>query len=189
MNKILVLWPLINNERNKMKLDTLEWTCSYLKMSKRIEISTHFSGLLNEIVLIIWMYLTHVEAMRSFGSLKCQRYLRLLEDYCYKSIDFYTVTFSTFQLCCTVMLDQYRLNVQIFKIGHRDCYSQLRIFSQHCLCKWIRLKSKKKKEYNLFSFVITCWGISTIKNSCITQCSWFWCSWSSTLYVVYWIYW
>jgi hypothetical protein len=104
-------------------------------MSNRNEMISHFTDLPNEIVLIIWMYLTHVEAMRSFGSLKCQRYHRLLEDYCYKSIDFYTVTFSTFQLCCTVMLDQYRLNVQSFKIGHRDSYSQLRIFSQHCLCK------------------------------------------------------
>jgi hypothetical protein len=62
--------------------------------------------------------------MRSFGSMKCQRYIRLLEDYCYKSIDFYTARFSTFQLCCTVMLEQFRLNVQIFKIGHRHYYSQ-----------------------------------------------------------------
>ena len=105
------------------------------KMSNRIEASTHFTDLPNEIVLIIWKYLTHVETMRSFSSIGCQRYIRLLEDYCYKSIDFYTTTFSTFQLCCTVMLDKFRFNVKIFKIGHRDSYSQLRIFSQYCLCK------------------------------------------------------
>ena len=105
------------------------------KMSNRIEIPTHFTDLPNEIVLIIWKHLTYVEAMRSFGSIRCQRYIRLLEDYCYKSIDFYATTFSTFQLCCTIMLHQYRLNVQIFKIGHQDSYSQLRIFSRYCLCK------------------------------------------------------
>ena len=103
------------------------------KMSNRIEIYTHFTDLPNEIVLIIWKYLTHVEAMRSFSSIRCQRYIRLLEDYCYKSIDFYTTTFSTFQLCCTCMLDQFRFNVKIFKIGHRDSYSQLRLFSRYCL--------------------------------------------------------
>jgi len=54
------------------------------KMSNRIEIYTHFTDLPNEIVLIIWKYLTHVEAMRSFSSIRCQRYIRLLEDYCYK---------------------------------------------------------------------------------------------------------
>ncbi len=102
-------------------------------MSNIREISTHFIDLPNEIVLIIWNYLTHVEAMRSFGSIRCQRYIRLLEDYCSKSIDFYTTTFSTFQLCCTIILDQYRFNVKIFKIGHRDSYSQLRIFSRYCL--------------------------------------------------------
>jgi len=101
--------------------------------------NTHFTSLPNEIVLIIWMYLTHVETIKSFGSIKCQRYNRLLETYCYKSIDFYTTTFSTFQLCCTQMLDQFRLNVQILKLGHRDCFSQLRIFSQYCLSKWIKL--------------------------------------------------
>jgi hypothetical protein len=104
-------------------------------MHNRILIPTHFTDLPNEIVLIIWMYLTHIEAIRSFGSMKSQRYIRLLEDYCHKSIDFYTTTYSTFILCCTQMLDQFRLNVQIFKVGHRDCYSQLRIFSQYCLCK------------------------------------------------------
>ncbi|UJR38788.1 hypothetical protein I4U23_031453 [Adineta vaga] len=104
-----------------------------LKMSNQIEISTHFIDLPNEIVLIIWKYLTYVEAMRSFGSMKYRRYNRLLEDYCYTSIDFYTTIFSTFQLCCTQILDQYRFHVKIFKIGHRDSYYQLRIFSQYCL--------------------------------------------------------
>jgi len=116
-----------------MKFDTLEWTCSYLKMSDTMEISTHFTDLPNEIVLIIWKYLTHVEAMRSFGSIPCQRYIRLLEYYCYKFIDFYTTTFSTFQFCCTIILDQFWFNVKVFKIGHRDSYSQLRLFSQYCL--------------------------------------------------------
>ena len=96
-------------------------------------IPTSFTSLSNEIVLIIWMYLTHVEAIRTFGSMKCQRYNRLLEAYCYKSIDFYMATFSTFQHCCINMLDKFRWSVQILKLGHRDYYSQLRIFSQYCL--------------------------------------------------------
>lgn len=111
-------------------------------MSNKKGMPTHFNDLPNEIVLIIWMYLTHVEAIRSFSSMKCQRYIQLLEDYCYKSIDFYTTTFSTFRLCCTVMLDQFRLNVQTFKVGHQNYYSQLRMFSQYCLCK--RIRSVKK---------------------------------------------
>ncbi|CAF4151252.1 unnamed protein product, partial [Adineta steineri] len=102
-------------------------------MSNAIRVPTHFTALPNEIVLIIFMYLTYAETIKSFGSLKCQRYKRLLQTYCYKSIDFYTTTFSTFQLCCTQMLNQFRLNVQILKLGHRDCYSQLRIFSRYCL--------------------------------------------------------
>ncbi|CAF0889628.1 unnamed protein product [Adineta steineri] len=102
-------------------------------MSNAILVPTHFTALPNEIALIIFMHLTHAETIKSFGSLKCQRYKRLLQTYCYKSIDFYTTTFSTFQLCCTQMLNQFRLNVQILKLGHRDCYSQLRIFSRYCL--------------------------------------------------------
>ena len=103
------------------------------KMSNRIEICTHFTDLPNEIFLVIWKYLTHVEAMRSFGSIRCQRYIRLLEDYYYKSIDFYTTTFSTFQLCCTLMLEQFRFHVKILKIAHQNSYSQLRLFSRFCL--------------------------------------------------------
>ena len=87
-------------------------------MSNRIEVPTHLTDLPNEIVLIIWKHLTYVEAMRSFGSIRCQRYIRLLEDYCYKSIDFYTTTFSTFQLCCTIMLDQYT----VLAISGADLY-------------------------------------------------------------------
>ncbi len=75
-------------------------------------LTTNFTDLPNEIVLIIWMYLTHVEAIRSFGSMKCERYNRLLQTYCYKSIDFYTTTFSTFQLCCTQMLHRFRFYVK-----------------------------------------------------------------------------
>ena len=104
-------------------------------MHNTILIPTHFTILPNEIVLTIWMYLTHIEAIRSFGSMKSQRYIRLLEAYSHKSIDFYTTKLSTFHLCCTEMLDQFRLNVQILKLGHRDCYSQLRIFSKYCLSK------------------------------------------------------
>ena len=105
------------------------------KMSDRMKTPTHFTDLPNEIVLIIWKYLTHVEAMRSFGSMQNRRYIRLLEDYCYKFIDFYTTTFSTFHLCCTHLFDQFRLHVTSFKIGHRDSYSQLRLFSKYCLCE------------------------------------------------------
>ncbi len=71
-------------------------------MHNTILIPTHFTTLPNEIVLIIWIYLTHVETIKSFGSVKCERYSRLLQTYCYKSIDFYTTTFSTFQLCCII---------------------------------------------------------------------------------------
>lgn len=100
-----------------------------------MSIPAHFTTLPNEIVLIIWMYLTHAEAIRIFSSIKCQRYQRLLKTYCYKSIDFYTTTFSTLQYCCTNMLGKFRLSVEILKLGHRDCYSQLRFFSQACLGK------------------------------------------------------
>ena len=102
---------------------------------------THFTCVPNEIVLIIWMYLTNAETIQSFSGIKCERYRRLLETYCYKSIDFYMTILTTFQLCCTSLLDTYRLNVQTLKLGHRDSYSQLRLFSQHCLSKY-RLKEK-----------------------------------------------
>ena len=45
-------------------------------------IPAHFTTLPNEIVLLIWMYLTQVEAIKNFGRLKSQRYRRLLEVYC-----------------------------------------------------------------------------------------------------------
>ncbi|UJR12257.1 hypothetical protein I4U23_016434 [Adineta vaga] len=67
-------------------------------------ITTHFTSLPNEIVLIIWKYLTHPEAIKSFGSMKCGRYIYLLEKYCYTSIDFHTTSLSTFRLCCTFSL-------------------------------------------------------------------------------------
>ena len=94
---------------------------------------TRFTSLPNEIVLIIWMHLSHAEAMRSFGTLKCQRYTRLLRAYCYSCIDFHATTLSTFQLCCTYMLDEFRTSVRTLKLGHRDSYSQLRLFSHYCL--------------------------------------------------------
>ena len=133
MHKAVVHWPLSNSEKKDELGHTRMNTRTIEKMSNRVEIPTHFTDLPNEIVLIIWKYLTHVEAMRSFDSIGCERYIRLLEDYCYKSIDFYTTTFATFQLCCTAILDKFRFNVKIFKIGHRDSYSQLRLFSQYCL--------------------------------------------------------
>jgi hypothetical protein len=110
----------------------------WLTMHNICLLPTHFTCLPNEVVLIIWMYLTNAETVKSFGGIKCQRYRRLLETYCYKSIDFYMTTLTTFQLCCTRLLDIYRLNVQILKLGHRDSYSQLRLFSQHCLSKLIK---------------------------------------------------
>jgi len=154
MNNVLFLCPLLC-DRKENKFDTLEWPCSYIyiyiplgysyiillsielpltyTMHNICLIPTHFTSLPNEIVLIFWKYLTNVEAIKSFGSMKCQRYSRLLEAYCYKSIDFYATTLSTFRLCCTSILNKFRLNVQILKLGHRDSYSQLRIFSQYCL--------------------------------------------------------
>ena len=94
---------------------------------------TRFTDLPNEIVLIIWMHLTHAETIRSFSLIKSQRYHQLLQSYCYKTIDFYTTTLSTFQLCCTRLLDQFRLRVHILKLGHRDSFSQIRLFSHYCL--------------------------------------------------------
>ena len=98
-------------------------------------IPTHFTALPNEIVLVIWKYLTHPEAIRSFGSMKCQRYKHLLEAYCHKIIDFSDTTWSTFQLCFTALLEQFRWKVQVLKLGHQHSYSQLRIFSQYYISK------------------------------------------------------
>jgi hypothetical protein len=89
-----------------------------------------FNCLPNEVILIIWTYLGHVEAIRIFESMKCRRYIRLLEEYCYKSINFRETSLSTFQLYCSYLFDTIRLHVQILKLGHRSSYSQLRLFTQ-----------------------------------------------------------
>jgi hypothetical protein len=95
-----------------------------------LSIPSCFNCLPNELVLLIWMYLGHVEAIRIFESIKCQRYISLLEKYCYKSINFRETSLSTFQLYCSHLFNKIRLNVQTLKIGHRFSYSQLRIFTQ-----------------------------------------------------------
>jgi hypothetical protein len=89
-----------------------------------------FNYLPNELILIIWSYLGHVEAIKIFGSMKYQRYTRLLEEYCYKSINFRETSLSIFQLYCSYLFNKIRLNVQTFKLGHRTSYSQLRLFTQ-----------------------------------------------------------
>ncbi len=95
-----------------------------------LSIPSCFNCLPNELILIIWTYLGHVEAIRIFGSMKCQRYTRLLKEYCCKSINFRETSLSTFQLYCSHLFDTIRLNVQILKLGHRTSYSQLRLFTQ-----------------------------------------------------------
>jgi len=89
-----------------------------------------FNCLLNEVVLIIWTYLGQVEAIRIFESIESRRYTRLLEKYCYKSVNFRETSLSTFQLFCSHFFNKIRLNVETLKIGHRTSYSQLRIFTQ-----------------------------------------------------------
>jgi hypothetical protein len=89
-----------------------------------------FNCLPNELVLIIWTYLGHVEAIRIFGSMECRRYTRLLEEYCYKSVNFRETSLSTFQLYCSHLFSKIRLDVKTLKLGHRTSYSQLRIFTQ-----------------------------------------------------------
>jgi hypothetical protein len=89
-----------------------------------------FNCLPNEIILIIWKYLNHVEAIRIFGFMKYQRYTRLLEEFCYKNINFRQTSLSTFQLYCSHLFDKIRLNVQTLQLGHRTSYSQLRLFTQ-----------------------------------------------------------
>ncbi len=89
-----------------------------------------FNYLPNELILIIWSYLGHVEAIKIFESMKYQRYTCLLEEYCYKSINFRETSLSIFQLYCSYLFNKIRLNVQTFKLGHRTSYSQLRLFTQ-----------------------------------------------------------
>jgi hypothetical protein len=89
-----------------------------------LSIPSSFNCLPNELVLIIWMYLGHVEAIRIFGSMKCQRYTCLLEEYCYKSINFRETSLSTFQLYYSHLFNKIRLNVKTLKIGHRFSYSR-----------------------------------------------------------------
>jgi hypothetical protein len=89
-----------------------------------------FDCLPNELLLIIWTYLGHAEAIRIFGSMNCQRYTDLLKEYCYKSINFRETSLSTFQLYCSHLFHKIRLNVQTLKLGHRNSYSQLRLFTQ-----------------------------------------------------------
>ncbi|CAF2568461.1 unnamed protein product [Rotaria sp. Silwood2] len=95
-----------------------------------LSIPTCFNCLPNELILIIWTYLGHVEAIRIFGTMKYQRYTRLLEKYCYKSINFHESSLSAFQLFCSHLFNKIRLNVETLKTGHRFSYSQLRIFTQ-----------------------------------------------------------
>ncbi len=95
-----------------------------------LSIPSCFNCLPNEVVLIIWTYLGHAEAIRIFGCMKCQRYIRLLKEYCCKSINFRETSLSTFQLYCSHLFNKIRLHVKTLKIGHRFSYSQLRIFTQ-----------------------------------------------------------
>ncbi|CAF1555269.1 unnamed protein product, partial [Rotaria sordida] len=95
-----------------------------------LSITSCFNCLPNELILIIWTYLGHVEAIKIFGSMKCQRYTHLLEEYCYKSINFRETSLSTFQLYCSYLFNKIRLNVQTLKLGHRTSYSQLRLLTQ-----------------------------------------------------------
>ncbi|CAF1527981.1 unnamed protein product [Rotaria sp. Silwood1] len=95
-----------------------------------LSITSCFNCLLNELILIIWTYLGHVEAIKMFGSMKCQRYTHLLEEYCYKSFNFRETSLSTFQLYCSYLFNKIRLNIQTLKLGHRTSYSQLRLLTQ-----------------------------------------------------------
>ncbi len=95
-----------------------------------LSIPSCFDCLPNELVLIIWTYLGHVEAIRIFGLMKCQRYIRLLKEYCCKSINFRETSLSTFQLYCSHLFNIIGLYVQVLKLGHRTSYSQLRLFTQ-----------------------------------------------------------
>ncbi|CAF0756430.1 unnamed protein product [Adineta steineri] len=89
-----------------------------------------FNRLPNEIILIIWEYLGNVEAIKIFGSMECQRYTKLSEEYCYKSVSFRTTSLSTFQLYCSHLFNKIRLNVETLKLGHQFSYSQFRLFTQ-----------------------------------------------------------
>jgi hypothetical protein len=184
----------------------------WLTMHNTCLLPIHFTSLPNKVVLIIWMYLTNAETIKNFSGIKCQRYKRLLETYCYNSIDFYMTTLTTFQLCCTRLLDHYRLNVHTLKLGHRDSYSQLRLFHNNCLSKWIKKIYTERESFTyyelnfwynwgnllsdlsrylflFFSFFITSWHIPATPNARTTQCSWVWCQWSCTWFVNYFVHW
>ena len=89
-----------------------------------------FNCLPNELILIIWEYLDNVETIKIFGPMECQRYTKLLEDYCYKSVHFRKTSLSTFQLYCSHLFNKIRLNVETLKLGHQSSYSQLLLFTQ-----------------------------------------------------------
>jgi hypothetical protein len=95
-----------------------------------LSIPTSFDCLPNELVLIIWTYLGHAEAIRIFGSMKRQRYQRLLNEYCCKSINFRETSLLTFQLYCSHLFNIIGSHIQVLKLGHRASYCQLRLFTQ-----------------------------------------------------------
>ena len=99
---------------------------------------SHFSCLPNEVLLIIWTYVGHAEAIRIFGLMKCQRYTDLLEEYCYRTINFREISLSTFLLYCSRLFQIIRFNIQTLKLGHRTSYCQLRLFKQMHPGKWRR---------------------------------------------------
>jgi hypothetical protein len=95
-----------------------------------LSISSCFSYLPNELILMIWTYLGHVEAIRIFESMDCQRYTCLLEKSCYQSINFSKTSLSTFEYFCSHLLSKIQMNVRTLKLGHQASFSQLRLFTQ-----------------------------------------------------------
>lgn len=132
---------------------------------------SHFSCLPNEVVLVIWTYVGHAEAIRIFRPMKCQRYTALLEEYCYRNINFREISLSTFLLYCSRLFQIIRFHIQTLKLGHRTSYCQLRLFKQMHPGKWRREKCFFFKILFLFSFYSILRNVSKTTNTCIVQYS------------------
>jgi hypothetical protein len=92
--------------------------------------SSCFTDLPNEVILIIWSYLGNAETINLFGFMKCRRYERLLEEYCYHTIDLSKTSLSNFQLFCFDLFEKIQLNIRALKLGHDHSYSQLHLLTQ-----------------------------------------------------------
>ena len=91
---------------------------------------TTFLSLSNELILIICTYLGHAHAIQIFSSIPNQRLQRLVQRYCYRTINFSDTSLSCFQLFCSHIFELVRNSLEVLKIGHHSSASQLHLIAQ-----------------------------------------------------------